>query len=167
MIHVPEEKKSLTAEQQIFAESHHGLLLKYMGTHGLNEEYYGLLAERYVKTVKAYLESSKLQKYAFSTILWYRLSAELYKERRRQMREPQKHESADLPDIAADLEDTGTSELWQELETLITERQLELLQMRAIGLTTNEIAQMQNCSSNAVYCRYSRIKRKLEKAGII
>ena len=138
-----------------------------MGTNGLSEEYYGLLAERYVKTVKAYLESARLQQYAFSTILWYRLSAELYRERRRQMREPQIHETAVLPDIAADLKGAGTSELWQEIGALITERQLELLQLRALGLTTKEIAQMQNCSSNAIYCRYSRIKRKIQKAGLI
>lgn len=167
MIHVPEQKKSLTAEQQIFAEANHGLLLKYMGTHGLSEEYYGLLAERYVRTVKAYLESSKLQQYAFSTILWYRLSAELYKERRRQWRDAQNHELDNLPDSRAGPGDTGTTDLWQEIETLITERQLELIQLRALGLTASEIAQMQDCSRNAIYCRYSRIKRKLQKAGLI
>ena len=111
MIHVPEQKKSLTVEQKIFAESHHGLLVKYMGTHGLSEEYYGLLAERFVNTVKAYLESSKLQQYAFSTILWYRLSAELYKERRRQWRNPQNHELDNLPDNRARPEDTATAAL--------------------------------------------------------
>ena len=60
-----------------------------------------------------------------------------------------------------------SEELWQEIGALITERQLELLQLRALGLTTKEIAQMQNCSSNAIYCRYSRIKRKIQKAGLI
>ena len=167
MIHVPEQKKSLTVEQQIFAESHHGLLLKYMGTHGLSEEYYGLLAERYVKTVKAYLESSKLQQYAFSTILWYRLSAELYKERRRQWRNPQNHELDNLPDNRARPEDTATAALWQKVEAMVTEHQMELLQLRALGHTASEIAQMQNCSCNAIHCRFSRIKRKLKKAAII
>lgn len=167
MIHVSEQTKSLTVDQQVFAEAHHGLLLKFMGTNGLSEEYYGLLAERYVMTVKAYLESSKLQQYAFSTILWYRLSAELYKERRRQWKDSQNHGLGNLPIGEVGLEDTRPTELWQEIEVLITERQLELLQLRALGFTTKEIAQKQNCSSNAIYCRYSRIKRKLQKAGLI
>ena len=60
---------TLTPEQQEFAHAHYGLLLKFMGTYGLTDEEYGPLAERYVKTVKKYLETESLQQYQFSTIL--------------------------------------------------------------------------------------------------
>ena len=71
------DDRVLTPEQQEFAEQHHGLLLKFMGTYGLTDDDYGILAERYVKTVKKYLETESLHQYRFSTILWYRLRADL------------------------------------------------------------------------------------------
>ena len=64
------DDRVLTPEQQEFAEQHHGLLLKFMSTYGLTDDDYGILAERYVKTVKKYLETESLHQYRFSKILW-------------------------------------------------------------------------------------------------
>ena len=36
----------LTPEQQAFAEEHHGLILDFMEKHSLDDDYYGLLAQR-------------------------------------------------------------------------------------------------------------------------
>ena len=47
--------KSLTPEQQAFAEEHHGLLLDFMAKHSLGDDYYDLLANRYLKVVVRYL----------------------------------------------------------------------------------------------------------------
>ena len=57
-----------------------------MGVHRLDDECYGVMAERYLKTVIEYLEDESIQKYAFSTILWYRLRADLFKMRRRSIK---------------------------------------------------------------------------------
>ena len=43
--------KPLTPEQQAFAEEHHGLLLDFMAKHSLGDDYYDLLANRYLKVV--------------------------------------------------------------------------------------------------------------------
>ena len=57
------EDRTLTSEQREFARAHYGLLLKFMGTHGLTDEEYGPMAERYLKTVKKYLETESLHQY--------------------------------------------------------------------------------------------------------
>lgn len=60
--------KSLTPEQQAFAEEHHGLLLDFMAKHSLGDDYYDLLANRYLKVVVRYLSEEALRKYSFSTV---------------------------------------------------------------------------------------------------
>ena len=69
--------KSLTPEQQAFAEEHHGLLLDFMAKHSLGDDYYDLLANRYLKVVVRYLSEEALRKYSFSTVVWYHLRSEL------------------------------------------------------------------------------------------
>ena len=63
----------LTPEQQAFAEEHHGLILDFMEKHSLDDDYYGLLAQRYLKVVVRYLTEEELRKYSFSTVVWYHL----------------------------------------------------------------------------------------------
>ena len=52
----------LTPEQQAFAEEHHGLILDFMEKHSLDDDYYGLLAQRYLKVVVRYLTEEELRK---------------------------------------------------------------------------------------------------------
>lgn len=52
----------LTPEQRAFAHEHHGLLMKFIGKYHLSDDYYGPLAERYLRTVKQYMEKPALQK---------------------------------------------------------------------------------------------------------
>ena len=61
--------KPLTPEQQAFAEEHHGLLLDFMAKHSLGDDYYDLLANRYLKVVVRYLSEEALRKYSFSTLV--------------------------------------------------------------------------------------------------
>lgn len=157
----------LTPEQQAYAAEHHGLLLKFMGVHRLDDEYYGMLAERYVKTVKKYLETEKLQQYAFSTILWYRLSSDLYKARRCSLKTVGDRSIEELAEVVGKHDDSGGDFLWSEIEARITKSQIELLKLRALGFEPLEIARMKNCTGNAIHCRFKRIKRRLKKAGIL
>lgn len=158
---------SLTPAQQLFATQHHGLLLKFMCIHGLDDDYYGMLAERYVKTVKTYLETDALHGYAFSTILWYRLKSDLNKERRRERRAIVPCSIEGVSEFVGKPDDFSGSLLWEEIESVITHRQAELLRLRAIGFSPGEIARIQNCSGNAIHCRLKRIKLKLRSAGIL
>lgn len=161
------DDRVLTPEQQKFAEQHHGLLLKFMGTYGLTDDDYGILAERYVKTVKKYLETESLHQYRFSTILWYRLRADLHKQRRHTWKEEAHSSLDDFLEVVGEPDDSGTSILWSDIEQQITEQQIELLRLRAMGFTPREIARMQQCSNNAIHCRLKRIKKKLKRVGLI
>ena len=67
----------LTPEQQAFATEHHGLLMAFMKRHSLDDDYYGPLSNRYLNAVVRYLTEPELQKYAFSTVVWYHLRSEL------------------------------------------------------------------------------------------
>ena len=79
----------LTPEQQAFAEEHHGLILDFMEKHSLDDDYYGLLAQRYLKVVVRYLTEEELRKYSFSTVVWYHLRSELSNYARDQFGKPQ------------------------------------------------------------------------------
>ena len=158
---------TLTPEQQEFARAHYGLLLKFMGTHGLTDEEYGPLAERYVKTVKKYLETESLHQYQFSTILWYRLRSERYRQDRKARKSVGDRSLDDYAEFLGSPDDHGADFLWDEIEQQVTKRQLELLRLRAIGFSPQEIADMKNCSNNAIHCRFKRIRKKLKTAGII
>ena len=81
--------KPLTPEQQAFAEEHHGLLLDFMAKHSLGDDYYDLLANRYLKVVVRYLSEEALRKYSFSTVVWYHLRSELSNYARDQVGKPQ------------------------------------------------------------------------------
>lgn len=81
--------KPLTPEQQAFAEEHHGLLLDFMAKHSLGDDYYDLLANRYLKVVVRYLSEEALRKYSFSTLVWYHLRSELSNYARDQVGKPQ------------------------------------------------------------------------------
>lgn len=161
------ENRTLTPEQQEFACAHYGLLLKFMGTHGLTDEEYGPLAERYVKTVKKYLETESLHQYQFSTILWYRLRSELYTQRKKTQKGARNMSLDNCAEFLGAPDDHGSELLWNEIEQQVTKRQFELMRLRAIGFSPQEIANMKNCSSNAIYCRFKRIRKKLKTAGII
>ena len=159
--------RTLTPEQQEFAHAHHGLLLKFMGTYGLTDEEYGPLAERYVKTVKKYMETESLHQYQFSTILWYRLRSELYTQRKKTQKGAGDISLDDYAEFFGTLDNHGADFLWEEISRQITEQQLELLRLRAIGFSTQEITDMKNCSRNAIHCRFKRIRKKLKTAGFI
>lgn len=81
--------KPLTPEQQAFAEEHYGLLLDFMAKHSLGDDYYDLLANRYLKVVVRYLRRRRCVSTAsprwFGTICVqsYRTMHEIKSENRR------------------------------------------------------------------------------------
>ena len=114
--------KPLTPEQQAFAEEHHGLLLDFMAKHSLGDDYYDLLANRYLKVVVRYLSEEALRKYSFSTLVWYHLRSELSNYARDQVGKPQEipiefYCEIPAPEIAPI--DDG---LWRVIEDRIVDR---------------------------------------------
>ena len=115
----------LTPEQQAFAEEHHGLILDFMEKHSLDDDYYGLLAQRYLKVVVRYLTEEELRKYSFSTVVWYHLRSELSNYARDQFGKPQEipiefYCEIPAPEIAPI--DDG---IWRVIEDNLTYKQFE------------------------------------------
>ena len=133
--------KPLTTEQQAFAEEHHGLLLDFMAKHSLGDDYYDLLAIRYLKVVVRYLSEEALRKYSFSTVVWYHLRSEL---------------SNYAPEIAPI--DDG---LWRVIEDNLTYKQFEAIQFRNQGYTNREIAELCGVGRKAIEKRFARIRKIL------
>ena len=157
----------LTPEQRTFAHEHHGLLMKFIGTYHLSDDYYGPLAERYLCTVKQYMEKPALQKYAFSTILWYRLRKELSCVWKKEKRYSPNLSLDDMIVVPGHSDDTSEFVFWADTGEVVTKQQLDLLTMKADGIPMEQIADHFRCSKHAVSCRAHRIKKKLKKNGVI
>lgn len=157
---------ALNHEQATFAQQHHGLLLAFIGRYHLEEsEYYGVLAERYLITVVQYLTDPKLQHYAFSTILWYRLRYELAHMMRAHLARPPSVDDVDVTQMPFQ-DDLTTAELeaiWRNLRQTLTEKELKVLFLRQYGYSYREIGRMCGCSENAVKCRFSKLRKRINK----
>ena len=142
--------KSLTPEQQAFAEEHHGLLLDFMAKHSLGDDYYDLLANRYLKVVVRY-----------QSVAWYHLRSELSNYARDQVGKLQEipiefYCEIPAPEIAPI--DDG---LWRAIEDNLTYKQFEAIQFRNQGYTNREIAELCGVGRKAIEKRFARIRKIL------
>ena len=153
--------KPLTPEQQAFAAEHHGLLLDFMAKHNLGDDYYSLLAARYLNVVARYFTEDALRKYRFSTVVWYHLRSELSNYARDQVGKPQEipiEFYRDMPDPKiAPIDDA----LWHVIEETLTYKQFEAVQFRNQGYTNREIAELCGVGRKAIEKRFARIRKIL------
>ena len=153
--------KPLTPEQQAFAAEHHGLLLDFMAKHNLGDDYYSLLAARYLNVVARYFTEDALRKYRFSTVVWYHLCSELSNYARDQVGKLQEipiefYCEIPAPEIAPI--DDG---LWRVIEDNLTYKQFEAIQFRNQGYTNREIADLCGVKRKAIEKRFARIRKIL------
>lgn len=153
----------LSPEEQVFATENHGLLLKFMCSYRLDEDLYGILSLRYLKTVHRYMSDPELRRYRFSTILWMNLRSELSHELRKTNRMPDFVPLDERPNEEYDVDDADSEELWKELKKLLTKRELEVLYLRILGISYREIARLCNLTIKAVEGRLYRLKKKIRK----
>ncbi len=153
---------TLTPAEREFAEANHGLLIRFMRSYHLDDELYGQMSIRYLKTVQRYLNSEKLRrKYRFSTILWYHLHSELSNIMRASGRAPPVVSYDQLFHEPPSFDLTGATDLWDYLADQLTEKQLDVLRLRYDGHTYSEIAKNRGITFKAVARRFDRIRRKL------
>ena len=159
----------LTEYQRQFAVEHYGLLLKFMGRHGLGDEEYGLFAERFLRTVATYTSNQELQnKYAFSTILWYRLWAELGRERRRKGRRAQYEMSLEDTSMQPSLEyNSDTAFLWHAWRKFLTEEQIVILQLKVMGYCNKEIGKRLSQPSREIGQKLNAIRDLIKNSGTL
>lgn len=153
----------LTAEQQAFAEKHHWLILEFMRRYAVeDEDAYGVLAQRYLSAVARYTTEEALQKYAFSTVVWYHLRSELasfYKQQER-LQSTETNNWMDCPfpeDVPFD------RELWVQIEEILTSKQYEAIKLRDAGYSNREIAKICGVQRKAIEKRFARIRRAIQQ----
>jgi RNA polymerase sigma-70 factor (ECF subfamily) len=147
----------LTSEQQSFAEDNHNLVYTFLRNKGLRQDdFYDVIIFGYLRAVQKYLirENLRLQ-YEFSTIAWRAMECDLANHYKAQSRPSRKAVTISLdamvndgqltvaetipdPDLFEDRLDAGF--LWEEIISLLTPEQTDVLRMRADGYTTREIA---------------------------
>lgn len=155
---------TLTSEEAAFAEANHGLLERFMRSYRLDDELYGQMSIRYLKTVQKYLNNRKLRtQYRFSTILWYHLHSELSNIMRSYGRSPPIVSLDRLFHELPASDQTNAAELWDFLADQLTEKQLDVLRLRYEGWSYREIAEDSGISFKAVARRFDRIRRKVQK----
>ena len=153
----------LSPEEQAFATEHHGLLISFMRSYHLDEEMYGALSIRYLKTVHRYLSEAQLRRYMFSTILWLNLRSELSHELRKANRMPRIIPLEEHPFEASSTDAESYDELWTELERVLTKRELEVMYMHTQGWSYKEIAREFNITIKAVAGRLYRLRKRIRK----
>lgn len=152
----------MTPEQQEFAEKHHWLILEFMKRYSIEDgDTYGILAQRYLKAVIRYTTEEELQKYAFSTIMWYHLRSELvsiYKQQERQNAAEMAYwQDKSFPDnVPLD------NEMWAQIEEILTSKQFEVIKLRDAGYSNREIAKICGVQRKAIEKRFARIRKVIQ-----
>lgn len=151
----------LTPEQQVFAEENHGLIIDFMEKHSLDGDYYGLLAQRYLKVVVRYLTEEKLRKYKFSTVVWYHLRSELSNYAREEARRIQELSMELHGDVPAPTGEPFDNAMWKKIEEILTYKQFEVILLRNQGYNNREIADLCGVKRKAIEKRFARIRKIL------
>ncbi len=133
-----------------------------MRSYRLDDEMYGALSIRYLKTVHRYLTEPNLREYSFSTILWLNLRSELNHERRRTRRAPRFVPRIEELHSACDPDSLGCEVLWREIEKSLTNRELEILRHKTLGRSYREIAVKCSITMKAVAGRLYRLRKKIK-----
>ena len=158
-------RDQMTPAEQAFAEEHHRLYLKFLGQYGLDEEYYSVLLERYLRTVMKYCRDEHLRKYRFSTILWQNLRSELDNYWKEQLRRPVlvQEEYERFPSGEAPMDFAQ----WQDFQDLLTGLENETILLRNQGFKNHEIASVFGVTTKAIEQRFYRIRNKLKRRNVI
>lgn len=153
----------LTSEQQAFAEKHHWLVIEFMKRYSVeDDDIYGILAQRYLNAVIRYTTEEELQKYAFSTIVWYHLRSELasfYQQQERQM----ECELDYLKKKPPPEDEPIDNELWTQIEKILTSKQFEAIKLRDAGYSNREIANICGVQRKAIEKRFSRVRKAIRR----
>ena len=164
----------LTPEEQQYASEHYGLVNAYLSRKKLDErDYFDVVIFGYLRAVHQYKSKPELAKYKFSTIAWRKMNDSLYAYYR-YLRRPKRN--ADVvsldaaygdgrvtyQDIVAGpdpyMMDFETEQLFIELASELSKRQLHAVKMKAAGYGIRETAKRQGIRMNDA-------KALLESAG--
>lgn len=142
----------LTEEQRRFAEQNHNLVYKFLHQHGLSiDEYYDIVIFGFLLAVQRYLTDVSLAPYAFSTVAWSAMESALRNHRRTARRRLRLHTKSgqhgryricrpELPSESEWMSQLETTLLLHTLSAMVSAQQMQVLQLRAQGVSVRAIA---------------------------
>lgn len=142
----------LTEEQRRFAEQNHNLVYKFLHQHGLSiDEYYDIVIFGFLLAVQRYLTDVSLTPYAFSTVAWSAMESALRNHRRTAQRRLRLHTKSgrhgryricrpELPSESEWMSQLETTLLLHTLSAMVSAQQMQVLQLRAQGVSVRAIA---------------------------
>ena len=148
--------QTMTREQQDFAASNHNLVYDFLNKRHLSEdEYYDIAIFGYLRAVQKYLQRPELHRYKFSTIAWSAMETDVKNYHEYKNRPMRKAVCCSLEQVIPctgglqlgsvipthnPIESLEDSLLWMEVASVITKKQMNILQMKVAGLSEREIA---------------------------
>ena len=158
----------LTEEQRRFAEQNHALVYKFLHQHGLSvDEYYDIVVFGFLLAVQRYLTDASLAPYAFSTVAWSAMESALRNHRRTARRKLRLHTGSGRHGRyrLCRREFSSENEWMSQLETtlLLSAQQMEVLQLRAQGLSIRSIAARQKTTAKQINELLEDVRRILHK----
>ena len=152
----------LTEEQRRFAEQNHALVYKFLHQHGLSvDEYYDIVIFGFLLAVQRYLTDASLAPYAFSTVAWSAMESALKSHRRAARRRLHLHtggcrhgryrlnRAASLPESEW-MSQLETTLLLHTLAAMVSSQQMEILKLRARGISIPSIAARQKTTTQHI-----------------
>lgn len=142
----------LTEDQCCFAEQNHNLVYKFLHQHGLSvDDYYDIVIFGFLLAVQRYLTDACLAPYAFSTVAWSAMESALRNHRRTVRRKLRLHTGSGqhgryrlcrwaFSPESEWMSQLETTLLLHTLTTMVSTRQMEILQLRAQGNSVRSIA---------------------------
>lgn len=165
----------LTEEQRRFAEQNHALVYKFLHQHGLSvDEYYDIVVFGFLLAVQRYLTDASLAPYAFSTVAWSAMESALRNHRRTARRKLRLHTGSgrhgryrlcrrELPPENEWMSQMETTLLLHSLAAMVSAQQMEVLQLRAKGLSIRSIAARQKTTAKQINELLEDVRRILHK----
>lgn len=169
----------LNERQRDYASEHIGLVYRFLHSKFLNvDDYYDIVIFGYLAAVQQYDEDQRLQRrYSFSTIAWRQMRFSLFAHYRSCSRLKRNapvisiyEERNDstlaldslLPDRQKNIHESATDKIYAlELMSYMTDKEQEVVKLKAHGYTYKEIATQCDLSISAVGSRFSRMRRRL------
>jgi RNA polymerase sigma-70 factor (ECF subfamily) len=167
----------MTTLQKQFAEEHQDTLFRFLSHKGLPvEDYYDIVIFGYLQAVQEYDENPALSRFQFSTIAWTKMSDCLSKHFSYENKPKRKAPTVSihtytsdglaldeiLPDRRKDLQAQTADRLFaMEVLSCLTETELQMVHLKADGLTCREIAEIFSTTVHSINGRFRRMRMRL------
>ena len=167
----------MTTLQKQFAEEHQDTVFRFLSHKGLPvEDYYDIVIFGYLQAVQEYDENPALSRFQFSTIAWTKMSDCLSKHFSYENKPKRKAPTVSihtytsdglaldeiLPDRRKDLQAQTADRLFaMEVLSCLTETELQMVHLKADGLTCREIAEIFSTTVHSINGRFRRMRMRL------